>query len=262
MKWSLLDIVQEILNDIDSDEVNSIDDTVEATQVAQMVKSTYFAMMSTRNWPHLRRAVHLTPTTDLAQPTHMYVKDDIKEMIFVNYDTRDDASSRSKFVRMKWREPEEFLQIINSYNELNDNVDVVADASGIDLFIMNDRHPTIYTSFDDRTLVFNAYDKGREANLESTFIQAMAYVMPKWIPADDFIPDLPDEAFIALVEEAKSRASMKLLQVADQKAEQESKRQQRWLARKARRIAGGIQSPNYGRRGRGRSSSPYIDKNN
>jgi hypothetical protein len=35
--------------------------------------------------------------------------------------------------------------------------------------------------------------------------------------------------------------------VADQKAEQESGRQNKWLARKARRVAGGIQYPNYGR---------------
>ena len=260
-KFSLLDMVQDILNDIDSDEVNSIDDTVEALQVAQIVKSTYFAMMSNRNWAHLRQSIQLTPTTNLAQPTHMYVKEDIKELDFINYDSRDEAGTRAKWVRMEWREPEEFLKVVNSYNELNDNVDVVNDDSGLDITIMNDRHPTLYTSFDDKTLVFNAYDSVRESNLQSTYVQAMAYVMPKWIPADDFIPDLPDEAFIALIEEAKSRASLKLRQVADQKAEQESNRQQRWLSRKNRRIEGGIRYPDYGRRGRGRASSPYIDKN-
>jgi len=246
-KLSILDMVQDILNDIDSDEVNSIDDTVEAAQVAQIVKSTYFAMMSNRNWPHLRRAVHLVPTTDLAQPTHMYVKESIKELVFINYDCRKTVDDRSSFKKMQWREPDEFLQIINAYNEFNDNVDKVQDSSGIDLFIMNDRAPTVYTSFDDRTLVFNAYNSNREANLESTFIQAMAYVMPHWIPADDHIPDLPEEAFTALLEEAKSRAALKLRQAPDQKAEQEAGRQQRWLARRARRVAGGIKFPDYGR---------------
>ena len=267
MKYSLLDIVQDILNDIDSDEVNSIDDTVEATQVAQIVKSTYFAMMSTRNWPHLRKSIQLIPTTDLAQPTHVYVKDDIKELAFINYDTRETPyanpdGTRARWKRMEWREPEDFLRITNRYNEQEANIDVVHDDSGIDIQIMNDRSPTIYTSFDDRTLIFNSYDSVRESNIESTYIQAMAYVMPKWLPSDDFIPDLPDEAFMALIEEAKSRASLKLRQVMDQKSEQEARRQQRWLSRKARRVENGIRYPDYGRKGRGGYRSPYIDKHN
>ena len=50
MKYTLLEIVQEILSDMDSDEVNSIDDTVESQQVASIVRSAYMAIMSNRNW--------------------------------------------------------------------------------------------------------------------------------------------------------------------------------------------------------------------
>jgi hypothetical protein len=72
-------------------------------------------------------------------------------------------------------------------------------------------------------------------------------MMPTWTQVDNFVPDLPVEAFISLLEEAKSKASLKLKQSADNKAEQESARQRNWLSRKARRIAGGIQYPSYGR---------------
>lgn len=260
MKYSLLDIVQDILNDIDSDEVNSIDDTVESAQVAQIVKSTYFAMMSTRNWPHLRKSIQLIPTANLAQPTHMFVKDDIKELAFINYDSKKAGETRAKYLPMKWMEPDDFLRMTNSYNSDADNVSTVRDDSQLDIQIMNDRAPTKYTSFDDKTLIFNSYDSEVESNLESTHIQSMAYVMPKWLPADDFIPDLPDEAFMALIEEAKSRASLKLRQVADQKSEQEAQRQHKWLSRKARRVNNVLHYPNYGRKTRG--GSRYIDKNN
>lgn len=40
-KRTLLDIVQEILNDMDSDEVTSINDTIESLQVANIVRSCY-----------------------------------------------------------------------------------------------------------------------------------------------------------------------------------------------------------------------------
>ncbi len=261
MKYSLLDIVQDVLNDIDSDEVNSIDDTVESAQVAQIVKSTYFAMMSSRNWPHLRKSIQLIPTSDLAQPTHMFVKDDIKELAFINYDTKKVGETRARYETMHWMEPDDFLRMTNAYNSDADNVTSIRDESQLDIQIMNDRAPTRYTSFDDKTLVFNAFDSAVESNLESTHVQAMAYVMPKWLPADDFVPDLPDEAFSALMEETKSRASLKLRQVADQKSEQESRRQQRWLARKSRRVNNGILYPDYGR-GTANKKSPYIDKNN
>ena len=36
---TLLDMVQDVLNDLDSDEVNDIDDTIEAQQIAQIIKS-------------------------------------------------------------------------------------------------------------------------------------------------------------------------------------------------------------------------------
>lgn len=246
-KLSLLDIVKDILNDMDSDEVNSIDDTVESVQVAQIVKTTYLVMMSNRNWPHLRKPITLTPTSDLDRPTHMYIPDNVKELCFINYDSRDDETSRSNWVEMKWKEPDEFLRLVNQYNELDDNVDAVTDSTGIDLYIMNDRHPTYFTSFDDTTLVFNSYDSDRESNLQATYVQAMAYVMPDWTHSDDFVPDLPEEAFAALLEEAKSRASLKLRQVADSKSEQEARRQQRWLSRKASRVTGGIKRIDYGR---------------
>lgn len=49
-KMNLLELVQDILNDLNADNVNSIDDTIESQQVAQIVKSTYFALMHVRNW--------------------------------------------------------------------------------------------------------------------------------------------------------------------------------------------------------------------
>jgi hypothetical protein len=73
---------------------------------------------------------------------------------------------------------------------------------------------------------------------------------PKWVHMDDAIPDLPEEAFAALEEEAKSTAFVAIKQMANQKAEQKAARQNRWLSRKAWRAHGGIQYENYGRKGR------------
>lgn len=249
-KLTLLEIVQDILSDMTSDVINSIDDTEEAQQVAQIVKSTYMAMMSNRNWPHTRQLVHLIASTDSDRPTHMTLDEEIKEMISVYYDKRKNGETRLLYQEVKWKDPDDFLRMLNSRNSDNSNVLIVEDPSGIILLIQNDKAPTYYTSFDDETLVFDSWDSDVEDTLQENKTQARAYVTPAFVMDDTYIPDLPEEAFSAFLEEAKSRAQYKLHSVQDIKSEQEAVRQQRWLSRKAWKVAGGIRYPDYGRKGR------------
>lgn len=246
---TLLELVQDILNDLDSDEINSIDDTTESQQVAQIVKSTYFAMMSNRNWPHLKRALQVVASGDLTYPTHMKLEDEVKELSFINYNTARLGTTTKQYSRLTWVEPDDFLRVLNNRRSDVANVDTIVDPSGVELLITNDQPPRYYTSFDDSTIIFDAYDRSVDLTLQSSKTQASGYIMPKWLATDDYIPDLPTEAFTALLEEAKSRASLKLRQVQDIKAEQEANRQQTWLSRKAWRVEGGVRTPNYGRRG-------------
>lgn len=261
MKMTLLAIVQDIMSDMSSDVVNSIDDTEESRQVAQIVKSTFFAMISNRNWPHLKRTIQLEASGDLALPTHMTLQDEITELVFVNYNKIKSGETRKRYEKIHYLEPEAFLRRINPLNNDEDNIDVIIDENGIELNIFNDRAPTRYTSFNDVTLVFDSYDSAVDATLQSSKLQAQAYVAPAWIQSDTAIPDLPDEAFTALLEEAKSRSMFKLKQTEDTKAEQESVRQQRWLSRKAWKVKGGVQYRNFGRQTL-KMQNPAFDKHN
>ena len=247
MNKTLLEYVQDILSDMDSDEVNSIDETVEATQVAQIVKSTFEAMMSNRNWPHTRRALQLEPSGTIALPTHMSIKDNLKELIFVNYNIAGAGETRRSFREIKYKESDEFLRLLNHRDNDQDRVDVIRDPTGIELLVLNDEPPNFYTSFDDKNLVFDSYDSAVDTTLQNSKVQAQGYVFPTFELIDDHIPDLPYEAETALLEEAKSRAMFRLKQMQDIKAEQEAKRQNSWLARKAWRVKGGVRYPNYGR---------------
>lgn len=250
MKMSLLEMVQDIHNDLDLDLVNSIDDTVESQQVAQIIKTTYFAMMSNRNWPHLREPVRFVASNDAQRPTHMTLPEGMKELDFMNYNCQKEGETRLRYKAIKWLEPDSFLLKANALNTDADNTMIVVDPTGVQFIIKTDKAPEFFTSFDDTTLVFDSFDSDVENTLQVSKCQGMAYMMPTWVHSDTAIPDLPSEAFISLLEEAKSKASLKLKQSADNKAEQESVRQRTWLSRKARRMNGGIQYPNYGRAGR------------
>ena len=109
---------------------------------------------------------------------------------------------------------------------------------------------TIHLCFDDYYLVTDSYDKAVDDTLQKEKTQCLGYLHPTWVHEDDAIPNLPPEAFSALLAEVKSTAFVEVKQMANQKAEQKSARQQRWLSRKAWRVEGGVRYDDYGRKGR------------
>lgn len=262
MRKTLLAIVQDILNDMDSDNVNSIMDTIESEQVAQIVRSTYEAMIANRDWPHLHRLVEVNHSGTPDRPTHMVVQQEIKQLLTLFYNKAKRNDTRKLYQPVHYVEPDEFLIRSNALNTDNPNVEIVTDPSGVEIQVYNNTAPTYFTSFDDKTLVFNSYDREVDDALQSSKIQARAVVQPVWSHRDDFVPDLPSHAFPALIEEAKSRAMIKLKQMEDPKAEQEARRQQRWLSRNSWRVSGGIKYPNYGRKSRKSRRDPTFDRTN
>jgi hypothetical protein len=263
-KKTLLELTQDVLNNIDGDEVNSIEDTIESSQVALVIKNVYLAMMSSRNWPHTRKLVQLIPSGDDTRPTHMTFPTSYKEISLINYDkARITDGTRRKFEEVQYIDQDDFLRISNRRNNTQANYDSVVDpGSLITLTIRNDSPPQYCTSFDDKSLVFDSYDKAVDDTLQKSKTQAYVYTIPDWVHDDDFIPDLPEEAFALLVAESTSEAAVKIRQQPDQKAEQQSGKQNRWLARKSWTVAGGIKKPNYGRHGARNYRDPTFDRNN
>src|SRR5690606_23061665 len=99
--------------------------------------------------------------------------------------------------------------------------------------IKTNQFPTYWTSFDDVYLVCDSYDASYDDTLKSSKTQALIVRNPDWITQDDFVPDLPAEAFAAFLAEAKSTAFVSLKQMMNEKVEAKAQRQQRWLSRKA-----------------------------
>lgn len=258
MKWTLLEIVTDIVSDMDGDFISSIDDTDEAQQVAQIVKSTYHAIMSNRNWPHTARVIQLTPYSDNTFPTYMTIPSNIKEMISVYYDVKRQNETRLNYRQLYYLDPDDFLRKTNARNSDDVNTSVMLDPTGVKFLVSNNKAPEYYTSFDDNTIIFDSYDSVVDNTIQASKVQARAYIIPIFEMNDDFVPDLPEEAFSLLIEEAKSKAMMRLKQTQDVKAEQEAGRQNRWLSRKSWRThAADIYPYNYGRKG-GRKKDPTF----
>lgn len=247
MKKPLLSIVQDILTEMDSDEVNGIDDTVESQQVATIIKNCYYELISNRNWDFLKKIININSSNDLSKPSHLKLPENVKELIFFRYDCTKVSDTNTIYRDIKYQYPDEFLRHIGARNTSNTNTTVVTDISGTQLFILNNVAPTYWTSFDDQYIVCDSYDRALDDTLKASKTQVYAVVEPVWVHQDDAVPDLPSEAFSLLEEESKSTAMLKLRQMTDQKSEQKSKRQSSWLSRKQWTSHGGVRYPNYGR---------------
>ncbi len=249
-KMTLLDMVQDILSDMDADEVNSIDDTVEAQQVAQIIRTCYREMSANRNWPHTRKLIQLEASTDLSKPNYLKLPEEVKELIMFSYDKSKQDNPRIDIQEVIYKEPEVFLRYCLRRNSTDENTREITDFSGARYFIHTNKAPQYWTSFDDSYVVCDSFDEAVDDTLKQSKTQALVFGTSKWEQRNDYIPDLPAEAFPALLEEAKSTAFFTLKQMVNTKAEQKAGRQQRWLSRKAWRAAGGVQYADFGRKGR------------
>lgn len=249
MKQTLLDMVQNILSSIDAEEVNSIDDTVEATQIANIIRTVYFAMASTRNWSSHKKLTQFNHSGTVERPTHLKAPENLKELVLFRYNAAK-TEDGFDFTEVKYIYPDEFLRLCGKRNQNSQNTQLVQDTGGTWFSIVNNRAPQYWTSFDDEYIVCDAYDSELDDALKASKTQIHAVMFPTFQLVDDYVPEIPVEAFSSLLAESKSVAFVEVKQVANQKAEQEAVRQRTWLSRKEWSLQGGVRYPNFGRRSR------------
>ena len=243
IKKTLLEIVQNILSDLDSENVNSISDTVEALQIAQVVEDTFYNIVSTRDIPEHHSLIKLTALADSSFPTHFQYPDNVKDITGVWYDKSDDGSLDYGVVY--WVEPLEFLSRTDgrtSYTSVADNV------AGTNLRIANDVMPTFYTSFDDNYIVMDAHKSTVDTTLQTSKTRAMGVTIPVFSQTDSYTPDLDDAMFPYLIAESKSVCFSLFKGGPDPKIDQAARRQKSYVQNDMYKTRRENVRPKYGRR--------------
>lgn len=242
-----LEIVSDILSDMDSDPVSSIFDTVESTQVAEIVKTTYFNIIDGKDWPNLYQMFRLTETS-ASTPTHMTLSNTVMDVKYIKYNIRSIVDTKDRYQEITFLEPREFMHIVDERNSTATNVTQVTDASNIKINIFKDRAPIYFTSFNETVIVFDAYDADVETFLKTAKNQCYGKIYPTVSQTDAFYFDLPMDSFSFLLNEAKSVAFITLKQQQNPKAEQHAVTQRRRMSQQAWKLRNGIRYPNYGRK--------------
>lgn len=254
-KYTLLEIVQDVHNDLNFDLVNSIGDTTESVRVALIAKSTFFEFINRRDWPHLRKLGKLQSAVNPLEPTQLLLPENLSKIICIHYNKRKSTDNRDKYESVYYQDPAIFLLDSNGIASNQPNSVLCTTDEGAEYFIRKDRMPTHWTSFDDKTIVFDSYDTNAESSIQGLNTQVSYFRNPTWTHDDLFVPDLPEKAFPGYLAEVKSVASQKIKEVNDSKAEQQATRQQRRLSNQSWETHDGFKTPNYGRCPQGGSSS-------
>jgi len=246
-KMTLLEIVQDVLNDIDSDEVNSISDTVEATQIANVCRSVYYDVITTVDLPEHTELMAVSGLSDSSRPNYMDANSvtEIKELRYNVSETIGEL----EYKLIDYVSPDEFIQKIVTRDTSQTEVIVVTDpTNGIKLPIINNKMPDYYTSFDDRYLCFDSYDSSVDNTLQTSKVMVLGVKLPSFTVTDSAVPDMDDTIFPYYLAEVKSRCFSMFKGGPDAKVEQFA-RKHRYFQRNNRWKTGEQRVLNdYGRR--------------
>jgi|TARA_R110000803_G_scaffold59452_2_gene118048 hypothetical protein len=248
-KMTLLEMTQDILSDMDSDEVNSINTTPESLQVAQIIKTSYYNIVDGTDYPFLYELFRMNTSGTSDRPTHMTLPDTVVDLKWIKYNTKKLAGDKDLYKSVVYKTPEDFMQIVDQRDSTDTNIKVVTDSTGISINVFKNKQPQCFTSFDDESLVFDSYLSSLETNLQNSKTQCWGKRSVAFTLSDTFIPDIPVQLFSYLLAEAKSTAFVVLKQMANPKAEQTATSQRRRMSQDAWRLKNGISYPNYGRHG-------------
>jgi hypothetical protein len=243
---TLLDMTQMILQALKKVQVDSIEETDDSLQVAQIIREVYYEGLANRNWPHKFELTSFAPL-GVAPPTHMLIGTELKEIEWVKYNKQRSGETKRRYEYIEYKEPWDFVDFVSNRNNDNANIDIITDTGGTELLIRNDKQPEFWTSFDQVNLVMDSYDNTVDSTLQQSKVQVYGPKSTTFTLEDAFIPDVPEEAFPWLIAESKSVAFIDIAQEGNSKAEQQSRRQSQWLSRKSRKAGSGKVLASFGR---------------
>lgn len=230
MKYTLLELVQDVLSSMDSDEVTSINDTVEAQQVAKVVRTAYFDIVNASHLPEHFGVFNLDEAS-ADFPVFMLKPEDLSEIKWIKYDHATVANPEVNMRDVKFLPLKDFLDMQDrldptaSWVESANVAELSADPTDdLTIYFTNNASPQYYTIAGDFIIVFDSYDSAVETFLHREKSRAYGRLFFAFPMEDGFVPYLDEPQFQLLLNESKSLAWQELKQSPHAKAEQGARR--------------------------------------
>lgn len=250
-KMTLLEMVQNIASALETDEINSITDTTESLQIAEVVKETFYEQFNNIYVPELQGLFTFESVSSIVSPNYLKVPDNISKVQWVRY---KDFRSDDRMTLIPYVHPDDFLDTQLQYNSLTTEATLTTDpVSGVQYYVRNNTPPSMFTMFDDKYVVFDQFDLDYETTMEGSNSIGYGTKVFEFLMEDDYVPPLDGNLFPLLLAESKAVCFINLKQVASAKEEQRARRQRIRMQNdqfhsKQAQTDYWNRSPNYGRR--------------
>lgn len=245
-------MTNKIMSAMDSDEVNSIEDTgnVEALQVVDIIEDTYYELMNNHiDWNYLRKTSRLLGLADSDFPTTLQIPTAIVKLEKLRYDVSTPSDTDLNYKALKYKDPQSFMDLVLSRKSSDSNI-VQKNIKGTStpILLFNDRAPEYWTSFDEEYITLDAYDSDVESTLQESKNLCYVVEIPTFDPTDDdYVPACPIQFFPTLLSESKKACFFYLKQQDNPTDAQRSMRGLSKLKRKDYRAHERKYRKNYGR---------------
>lgn len=260
-KMTVLQMVQDILSDLNSDEITTLSDTVEAGQVEKVLKQVFFQMCSNQIIPEHEELTRLSTVvlgTHAGALNYLSIPTTVQEILWFKYNRRLLSDVDDNYGDLIYLDPKSFTDLVSTNRSSDTACTQVTDpTSSVTYYVRHDTPPSHWTSFDDTYIALDSFDITVDtAQVLGTKSLAYASLVPSWTDdTDGFIPAIDDNLFPFLVAEAKSTCFLNMNQTPNPKIEKQAKDQR--IAIQQRKFKtwsseeGSINStkgPSYGRR--------------
>jgi len=194
---TLLEVVNTCMDYFDSQRVASIDDLIEAQQVAKIGEKVFHDLVNDIFSSDLtQELVQLESLADSTRPNYLKLPDTALKImdtqVMYNVATGETGATTLNWKNIPYYRPQEFLIEIGNRSTNQTNTQIVTDASGYQMVIQNKTAPQFFTSFDDSLLVFDSFDSDVDSVLQSSKSSVVVSKQRSWTPSDTYIIDLPE----------------------------------------------------------------------
>lgn len=239
MKYTLLEMTKEVLRSIGGDEVDSIEDTIESTTVAHLIKTCYFDIVNSSDYKEHKDLFNFTSTSE-STPTLLTRPDSVDYLEWFKYNVRStvmdgesailenpiadavDPTEGDVWKDMGYLSTKDFLEYIHTFNQMDQYTGSYPHNTGTfvaQIYYKSNKAPEFWTSFDDENVILDSFDSYLETFLRTDKTLGYGKVQPSWTHSDNYTPDLDGKEFPLLLNEAKASAWAEIKQVANSRAE-------------------------------------------
>lgn len=256
MNYTLLGIVQSYLNRTDGFYVNSIFETDESQQIAQIAEEVFYSLAEeNRDTLTFQKDVNLDAVSDISKPNYLLIPDNIQRIqeskLWYNVAKIGDSSAFLSYKEIEYLTPLEFMNLTNqrTVNSTNSNVVEIEGYDGTKTAIINNKFPTYYTSFDGKFLVMDSYHKDYDSSLQASKTKMVATEFPSFLQQDDFLIPLPTYMMQLYRDSVEVEARSALMESADPVVSRRARRNRIKMQQNKLVVGGGRAKQPKGRRG-------------